>query len=340
MVTYAPPRAQAVRGPQRAAGSRYAYVDTLKAGAIVAVVWIHAFQVWGRPLPPVIERLGFLTRFAVPAFFFASGFLSGRAGTPTLRVVGRRLVRILGPYILASLGAMLLRAEVLHQPINPALELATGSAWGIYYFVPLLALVTLTVPVLARLPFAAEACFPVFLVLGLLSEMWILPVGDFLGQPPIFWAFRSPFRWWGYFFGGWLFARYLEGVEGLSVSVRRWSGVCLLALLASVFAYYLLALPGGWSQKTGALQYIAIYCAVLGIVMTVFEWREHPLSRKLSDATYPIYLYHYFFIEIIRHLVLGPAQNTAAFVAGCSGAALVVYVGRRLFGRYAWLVIG
>ena len=55
---------------------RFAEIDALKAVGIVTVVLIHSFR---SPFDPTVSPgevwLGHLTRFAVPAFLMASGFL-------------------------------------------------------------------------------------------------------------------------------------------------------------------------------------------------------------------------------------------------------------------------
>src|SRR5262245_6606354 len=79
--------------------SRFTSIDVLKATAIIVVIWIHAFQQFGNTEPLIIRRLAFLTRFAVPAFFFASGFLRAQGRLLPLREFAvHQLARLLVPY--------------------------------------------------------------------------------------------------------------------------------------------------------------------------------------------------------------------------------------------------
>src|SRR5262249_35704131 len=92
--------------PTPSARPRSTAIDLLKACSIIAVIWIHAFQQLFWTEAVFFQRVALLTRFAVPAFFFASGYLYGRAGPlPVRRFVTDRLMRLLVPYVVASILA-------------------------------------------------------------------------------------------------------------------------------------------------------------------------------------------------------------------------------------------
>jgi peptidoglycan/LPS O-acetylase OafA/YrhL len=320
------------------AGARFTSIDMLTASGIIVVIWIHAFRGFGNADPLIIQRLAFLTRYAVPAFFFASGFLYAHGRRPPWRqFAARRLTRILVPYVVASLMAMGFRHLVLSERLSASqalFELATGGAWGIYYFIPLLLGAAVVGQGVFRFRSLAWPLFGLFWVLGLLGEMWLIPFGNF------YWQVRSPFRWWGYFFAGWVAEQHFGVLQGLATARCRRIGVAALAVAGTVFLYYALALPPSWSRETAVLQYLGIYGIVIGLFMLTLHSSDVPLVRWLSEATYPIYLYHYFIIATVHRWPSAPLRDAAAFVLACVGSVALVHVGRKALGRHARLLIG
>ena len=79
-------------------------VDYIKAIAIVAVVLTHAGLQVGNPALTAFEKIirQSWVDFQVPSFFLVAGFLYHRASAISWGEVGRRLQRILVPYLVAS----------------------------------------------------------------------------------------------------------------------------------------------------------------------------------------------------------------------------------------------
>jgi surface polysaccharide O-acyltransferase-like enzyme len=332
-----------VRGSEvRAADTRGALaaprvdaIDFLKAAAIVTVIYIHGV---GDPFD--LARLpwaAYLTSWAVPAFFFASGFLHQR-DLPLDAATRRRWTRrLLVPYAIASVLAIAVRAGVRGESLgwrDALFMLTTGSAWGIYYFVPVLFGALLVTPLLARFP---RAVLPLALV------FWAAPLGVALGVDPVyhrlglFWLLRSPLTWWGYFLAGWMVARHRAA---LAPGVRRAAGVAGLLLLAGVGS--VCTVPGVCRDVLGPTLYVANYGAIAALFVLGAELPALRVARFLADASYPVYLYHFFFTDPVRAHGgrLGGWTKPAAFAAGTAGALLVVGLGRALLGRRARDVIG
>jgi membrane-bound acyltransferase YfiQ involved in biofilm formation len=164
--------------------------------------------------------------------------------------------------------------------------------------------------------------------------MSIIPFGGF------FWQIRSPLRWWGYFFAGWVVAPHFTALEQLTAVQRRRIGVAALAVAVSVFLYFMLALPSSWSPQMAALGYVGIYGILGGLFMLTLRSSDVPAVRWLSAATFPIYLYHYFIIAVVHRWLAAPLRNPAAFVLGVAGSVGLVYGGRKVLGRHARLLIG
>lgn len=350
-------RLEAVGKPEATASTagqrqRHGSIDVLKAAAIVAVIWIHSFLTMGQPQAGVIRWLGSVTRFAVPGFFFASGFLYFQRHRATLGVVGRRLKRVAVPYLVASLVAIVGR-WVYEGPIalrEILFELVTGNAVGIYYFIPPFIGAVLLVIVLARYRRLVVPLLALLWVLGFLCERGFFTIKAPLGAGPFFWNLRNPLRWWGYFVAGWCLANYAGVVSRLSRRTRTTVGAALLGVALGCSLTAVAVLPPGKSTIWVSIEYLNIYACILGLFLLAFDWPDVPGVRWLSETTYPIYLYHFFFISLFRvfladslrqRLALPPvALNSMTLIVGLSGGLVTVWIGRWAFGRHARLVIG
>lgn len=334
----------AVRGAERQSA-----IDVLKAVAIVTVVWIHAFEHWPLPKVQLHWHLMFLTRFAVPTFFFTSGFLYFAATPISANVIWRRLRRLAVPYLVASAVALAGRWLLVGWfPLSQTLyELLTGSAVSVYYFVPVLAGAILLLPLLSRFPAVVAPGLAVLFVGGLVSEVELPGVYVSPANDPFFWELRSPLRWWGYFLAGWVTARHLPRIGALSHRAVHAYGRGALLILAGLFACYAVTQPLHFTRLGGAMQYAAIYATIGGIFFSALGRAQHPLVRWLSQASYPTYLYHPFFISGWQ-TALGnrfseawPITDTAGFIAGMVGSVAVIVASRRLLReRRARLLIG
>jgi surface polysaccharide O-acyltransferase-like enzyme len=324
--------------PALAGASREASIDVLKACAIVTVVFIHACGTsFGMAAVPVEA---FLTWWAVPAFFFASGFLHFRDTSISRALLRRWMRRLLVPYLVASVLALAVQVSwpgglTLGQA---PFALLTGSAWGIYYYVPVLAGALLAVPLLARAPRLAAPCFAVFWVTGLLTHMGLDPVTRTVG---IFWTLRSPLNWWGYLLAGWIAARHRAAIHRTSPRGARCVGIAALAACAGIVVVHRSFAP--WDVRIGGVMpYLTNYCLIGAIVALARDVRPGRLAMFLSENTYPIYLYHFFFTLAVRQraAAIGPAVGAVALAAGVVGPLVILFIGRRLLGERARLLLG
>jgi len=331
---------------------RYVAIDTLKATAIIAIVWIHTFETWPMRPVPFILQLSVFTGFAVPAFFFASGFLLYQPVPVSGALLRRRLRRVLVPYAVASLVATAGRWLVAgpYPLAQVAYEFLTGSAVSIFYFVPMLVGAMLLYAFVSRFPKALTPVFVLLWVTGLLCQLLIIFLPAFWQPPadPFFWAFRNPLRWWGFYFAGCFAAAHIESIDRLSEGWRRTVAVLLLTAVAALVAYAV-NLPVTYTRLGGLIRYTAMYCAIGGIFLLSFQARERRWVRWLSEATYSIYLYHFFLISSCRYAIaqhalpwaLPPlAINAFVFLIACTGSIGFVLLARRALGSRAQLVVG
>ena len=133
---------------------RFAAVDYVKALAIFAVVVTHAGYPISRGAISTAENLirHSWVSFHVPAFLVMAGFLYYRAGPIDPREAGRRLVRVLIPYAIASLALYGIGVAHFQDWERLVFALATGNAVGEYYFVFVLLICIPWIVLLSRAP--------------------------------------------------------------------------------------------------------------------------------------------------------------------------------------------
>jgi peptidoglycan/LPS O-acetylase OafA/YrhL len=156
----------------------------------------------------------------------------------------------------------------------------------------------------------------------------------------LYWLFRSPFMWWGYFLLGWLAAHHAEAITaGSARRLRRVGGAAAL-VFGAIAAVCLV--PGSWRGLVWEPIVVANYAFVVGAFLLGRGRAPSVLVRWLSDASYPIYLYHFFFTSAVRDGLAhwGAFAGPAAFVAGLVGSVGVVVGGRRLLGPWARTLLG
>jgi surface polysaccharide O-acyltransferase-like enzyme len=337
-------------------------VDALKVPAILAVVLIHATRSEWDPTIPVAELwLKHTLLFAVPAFFAASGYLYSSAHPLGTAVVRRRLVRILVPYLVASLVAQTYWRALgkTGSPETVWKDLLLCSSLGPYYFVFVLVVFVLLTPLLSRAP---RKLFPVLVPLLLLVQFFLVAHQipallhrlGLVGAPlrfDLFWYVRNPFLNLGYFVLGW-WVRRQRGTIARWVTPRRRSVSTAAALAftgAAVVTYLQETTALGLSRPVfSVFLYLGILAALAFLYAVAVGGGPLPAAlRRLSDDTYAIYLYHLFALMLLQRHGLGleanlfqPDKILLLWAAGVLGGLLVAAVGRAVLGRSAHLLLG
>jgi fucose 4-O-acetylase-like acetyltransferase len=323
------------------AAVRWPAIDTLKAVGIIIVPMIHTFNALGLPPTPARKVFALVTLFAVPGFFFAAGFLANRPGVSwTFAQLKSRLLRIVLPYLVASLFGLVFyqRSGVLTLRLGDVLfTLATGSAVGIYYFVPMLLGIIALTPLLPRHVGGAALVWSCFALLG-----WLAYVG-YLRPASWFWAFRNPLQWWGFYLAGWTIAAALREKPALVKKNLRRAGFVICAVIALTDVVCAQFVKPAWVSFTlGTLRYSYIYAAIGMTALCPLSTNPPRFFLWLSGATYPIYLYHIFFVEFFRRTWgLGDVFRQAeAFVFSLAASVLLVGLARKVLGERARTWIG
>lgn len=315
--------------------------DLLKAVGIGVVVLIHSMR---SPFAPGVSGvevwLGDVTRFAVPGFLLASGLLyATRAPVPWATTRGR-LARILLPYLVASAlaQAVLFGLGSPREPLYVLRDFALASSFFHYYYVWIALLFVLSAPLLAR---AGSGVLIVVLGLALVAQYVI--ESQAMGLLPFVWHVRNPLLWGAYFVLGWLVGLHFPAVRAWLAPHRRAAVAFATAAVIGLAAAAALDLGFGWAR---AVQWLGIY-AVLALLLSVSLGRQthSPALRELSDATYTIYLFHVFFVDLARRAIRPAPGEFEPFAillpwgAGLAGSLALVWLGRRALGERSrsWL---
>jgi surface polysaccharide O-acyltransferase-like enzyme len=316
---------------------RYVEVDALKVVGIVTVVLIHGVAPPWDPTPSTLEFwLQRLTRFGVPAFLFASGFLYATGQPIPAATTARRLRRVLVPYLIASAAAQLwwLRHEARlgfeGSPLPLWADLVFGSSFGPYYYVFVIVVLIGVSPLLALVPRAA--LLP--LTLALVASQWAVDAAA-AWPLPFYWHLRNPLLWGAYLTAGWVVRLHYDAIEEAVKRKRPALGAGLgLGLAAST------ALIGAgetaWVERSG--EWLGIWM-ILGLIFVLSSGalRSPAWLRRTSDATYAVYLFHLFFLYETQ-LALGPevphgVSILLPWASGLAGSLLLVAGLQRLLGR-------
>ena len=313
---------------------RFVEIDVLKVAGIATVILIHSVRspLFDPLISPFEDWVGHVTRFGVPAFLFASGFLYAGDPRPSWRGTARRLRRILVPYGIVSLAAQAWWAAqgISTETGNLWLDLAFGASLGPFYYVFVIAILVALTPAIARLPGWALGGLT---ILALAAQGYV----DVFGvKISMFWQFRSPLLWWAYFLIGWQVRLHHAGVaarlERIRVPLSCGLAIAIVALSTAIAADP----PLEWLRTAAWLN---VY-ASLGLLFVLGSGRIEapPALRFVSDATYGVYLLHFFFVSGIQPY-FPPAPLRAElmpiavpWLAGALGPLVLIVALRSLLG--------
>lgn len=328
--------------PPAASEQRFFEVDLLKAVAIVTVVLIHVLRApWDPGITQLEVWLGSITRFAVPCFLFASGFLYATSSAVGLDKTLRRLRRIGIPYLIASAGAQLFRIARDEPSVTGAIwsDFLLAASFGPYYYVLQIFLLVLATPLFARLGPRTLVGWTAAMVLVQLAfdQGWLAPLS-------FQWYLRNPLVWCSYFLLGWVARSHWARLSG-AIEAVRWR------LLAGsiLFVTALAAIIGVGSTGPGErfAVWLLTYAMLPLLLVAASAPREAIASvRWLSDASYAIYLFHLFFVLTLVDALRGaPGELSVLALAGpwaggLLGSALLVWIARALLGERSRDVVG
>ncbi len=272
-------------------------LDRVKGFAIVTVLWIHGFQAFNVAKSVYVQRSAIICAWAVPAFFFASGWLHARDTKYPPGTLARWFRRIGIPYVIATIYITIFDARVFGYPISAprfARDLLLGR--GIYYFVPVLMFTMIVTMPLARSRRAA------WIVCALLTPYMFMR----MRYDPVIWLLggswnvlmRSPFRLAPFFMTGWACGLTRPTTIAHWRPVIAWvAPVAWLVLMLVLSAKFATQPAGYWPMWAQAVFGGMILSAIASFVCASVRPASAAV-RWLSDATFPLYLYHISFVNL------------------------------------------
>lgn len=157
----------------------YPQMDGLRAAAAAAVVMIHVSAGRAGDIAPVCNVL---SRFAVPLFIMLSAFGHGGEDqdvSAPLKLFGRRMKRILPPFVLWSALYLVVEAIFGKPHARPLWDLVSGGAYiHLYFIIVLIQLEILYVPLYRAVRRAPNLTLTASAVITL--AMQVLICGDWL----------------------------------------------------------------------------------------------------------------------------------------------------------------
>ena len=307
------------------ARGRDAVIDTMRGVAILMVIAIHALANGDKAEMTAINSI---FRPCVPVFLFSAGLLSARApGIP----LARRLLRALVPYTVAFFAAYFFMA--LDNPAMDQRPIVTLARYGFaYIFVYYYVFVYVGCTVALWLLFVAAgrnahvrtqnliALSALAIVIGLAAGAYVDPLLQRLDLSSGFVEearMRDIPFWFSFVALG-----VIVGESGAQELLQRlrWPLATLTVAAYAAYAAIRVAHIGDAADydSTAFFLYAALFC--LTMLGFAFEW---PALAFLGSASYFIYLWHYFIIQLLRHWpALG--HHTATAIVTEFAAALVV----------------
>lgn len=340
--------------------NRWFEFDVVKAASILGVIYIHSIsRVMGQTDSTGIF-FGDWTRFAVPGFVFASGFLFRKGPVDTLRLAWRLFTRIIPPYLICSLVILSLGlAERGGRGGAPsgariATDLLFGNTIGIYYYV-------FVISYLYAFSFVLR-----LMSRGMILSLWVLTIGVTV------WFYLEPFRFIPLFLKRVLPAEYYElyfvllrhpcvhlffYLTGWVVSLfyerlryalsRGFIPIVVIACAADVVALYIIHRAyDDFSLKQLTIQVHIILTLLCLLVIGIRKRFWVATVDYLSRNSYAIFLVHLPFVRLIQSwfptitVRYSPIHSNLAWLGGIAGSILVIALVKFVFRKFSPYVVG
>lgn len=336
--------------------SRHEEIDWLKAAAILSVILIHAISNRAFTVDHPLESwLGDWTRFAVPTFLFASGFLFPKKLTiSSWTILSKFVVRIGPPYLFCSFIMMLFKTQFEWMlPYGEFLDwenilrrLLLGQAIGIYYYIFVLSYLTLAGLVLRVLNHRLLYAFTL-LSFGLMIPFYAQWFDFFI--PNNSWQLlvflRHPVIYCGHFLAGWVISLHWQKC---SIKMKSWPAtIWILILFSDILLLCLLSvIPFDtlWRQFLVLLHIYLTIMLILKLSWTLNSWSQ--AVKTLAEASYGIFLIHVVFVLWAQSWFKDywngsvPWRILVPFLFGVLGSWAIRALSQKYLGKYSRLFFG
>jgi len=331
----------------------YQNVDYFRATAIICVVFIHATISTidaAKYTPFLFGLLQDLFLFAVPAFFFISGFLTLNS---SYQKIFQRLPRIVIPFLLFSIACQTIKyyPNLIENLSNILVNILFGESFAAYFFVFVIIYLYLLAPIFSKLQKYLTHIF--LIVLSFSFIFLILQDLNIIFQqnlPEIFWM-RNPLLWLPFFLFGMLFKKNEKTISNQIKKKNLFFALIILVILEIISYVFFVKSFVGYG---GIIWFLYSFIAC---IFLFFVFKNLPKTPKLvfftSKKSYSIYLLHIMPIQfttiilfqkfsISREIIIQyfPFIVLALFLAGILFSVMTVKITRTLFGKYSKYIIG
>jgi peptidoglycan/LPS O-acetylase OafA/YrhL len=343
--------------------NRWFEIDLVKAASILGVIYIHSISRTMGTTDPMGVFFGDWTRFAVPGFVFAAGFLFKKGQVDTLRLAWRLFIRIIPPYLICSL--VMLSLGVAERGVGAAApsgerivtDLLFGNTIGIYYFV-------FVITYLYAFSFVLRLLSP-----GMILSLWVMTIGVTV------WFYLEPFRFIPLFLKQVLPGEYYElyfvllrhpcvhllfYLTGWVVSLfydyiryalsKGFTPIVVFACTADIVALYIIHRTrddfSAWHLWQLTIQVHIILTLLCVLVIGIKKRFCVTAVDYLSRNSYAIFLVHLPFVRLIQGwfpaitVRYSPIHSNFAWVGGIVGSIVVIAIVKFLFRKFSPYVVG
>ncbi|MFO6494191.1 acyltransferase [Hafnia alvei] len=283
-------------------------LDAWKGIAIVAVVFIHSFGYLSTsPSGSADWYFGIVIRqfinFAVPVFFFISGYLAfSEKYEGTVVFYGKRLKRIVPPYIIWSVIYISFSLVVLRKApsiMDVLVSVINGTSIEIGYFVIALIQLILLTPMLYHVK--SMRCHLVILTLVSIIGFLYTYCTNFYSPLNKFSAFpysAIPFFVWFIFYQSGFILRKYKPLISIKLPLYL---IASMLVISIVEAFYLYPYAGyAFSVSQLKISSVGMSLGVCLLVYSTLErFKSHNALCNMGLASYGIYLSHIFIMRIM-----------------------------------------
>jgi fucose 4-O-acetylase-like acetyltransferase len=276
-------------------------IDTMRGFAILMVIGIHSMQ---QPLNAWETAADAVLRPCVPIFLFVSGYLTALSGKVPLR---KRMMTAIIPYVIAFAAAYLYMA--LHNPAmdhRPTILLARFllAYVFVYYYVFVYIGCTFALWIVFTMAHSSDISETRLVALLLLAILFGLIVGAYLdpllsrlglSESQVEETRMRDIPFWFSFAA----LGALAGIFRIRPALPRIGGLLLGATLMAYLIYACVRLfQIGDAADYDSLAFFG-YAASLCILLMAMDV-EWPAIASLGSGSYFIYLWHIFFVMLLR----------------------------------------
>lgn len=339
-------------------------VDFLRAIAIIFVLIIHSTNRYGVTHTELLIANWFalFTRPTIAIFLFIAGYLIKIDAFGT-RQLSRRLVRVLVPYAIFSLLALLYDTIGFYQVSleawmlelgDFALDFMVANTMSIYYFVFVIISMYLMAFLILRVGFLRarlRSITIILVVLNVLHALFFEPIVQYFqlsdSQLLFIYFYRSPLIWSAFFFLGILFRQY----DGQKIVDQYRTHIW--ALFSGVFILYNILyftlFQHSFIGRTADLGYNSIIGTVYSLITVFFLLTfnfQHKAIDFLSRISYFLYLSHIFFVYILQTLIFrldlyrGFWAILVSLAISFVGPIVLYFIMKRMLGKRTQFLLG